>query len=109
MTLSTHVLDTALGMPASGVAVRLERDGQVLTSAVTDSDGRVRALQPATGAGLTPGSYRLVFSVGKYFAARNTESLYSDITVEFMVKPGAEHYHIPLLLSPFGYSTYRGS
>lgn len=107
-TISTHVLDTSLGRPASGVTVRLERDGEVLATKVTDADGRIRAFTDEAG-DLPAGSYALLFSVGEYFAAAQRESLYDRITISFTVSSGAEHYHIPLLLSPFGYSTYRGS
>ncbi len=105
-TLSTHVLDTARGRPAADVAVTLERDGVPVGRGVTDGDGRIREF---SGAGrLERGSYRLMFAVGEYFAARNVESLYSVIPVEFTVREDG-HYHIPLLLAPHGYSTYRGS
>jgi len=107
-SLSTHVLDTALGKPAAGVAVTLERasDGQRLGEGVTDADGRVRDFSGA--AGLADGEYCLRFAVGDYFAATRRESFYSEILIAFRVG-GDEHYHVPLLLSPFGYSTYRGS
>jgi 5-hydroxyisourate hydrolase len=107
-SLSTHVLDTALGKPAAGVAVTLERasDGQRLGEGVTDADGRVRDFSGAVG--LAEGEYRLRFAVGDYFAATRRESFYSEILIAFRVG-GDEHYHVPLLLSPFGYSTYRGS
>jgi 5-hydroxyisourate hydrolase len=106
-TLSTHVLDTALGGPAQGIRVTLARGSTELGSAITDADGRakdVHGKQP-----LTEGDYRLSFDVGAYFSARKRESFYNVITVEFRVGPGAQHYHVPLLLSPYGYSTYRGS
>lgn len=105
--LSTHVLDTALGKPASGIAVTLERDGEVLARAVTDADGRVPEFHPASA--LQLGAYRLVFQVRDYFAARKTDSFYSEIVVQFTIEDPADRYHIPLLLSPHGYSTYRGS
>ena len=105
-TVSTHILDTALGKPASGVQVALEREGVFQGQAVTDQDGRIR--EWGARAPLKPGSYRLVFSVGNYFGSRNVASLYSAITVDFVVGDDS-HYHVPLLLSPFGYSTYRGS
>jgi 5-hydroxyisourate hydrolase len=106
-TLSTHVLDTGLGKPAQGIRVSLERDGVVLGSAVTDADGRVRDLI-AKDPPLPAGSYRLVFSVADYFRQAGRESFWSDIVVQFTIA-GSAHYHVPLLLSPFGYSTYRGS
>ena len=106
-TLSTHVLDTAMGRPAEGVHIALEREGIVIDSGVTDADGRVRDFSSV--APLSRGRYRLVFSVAAYFAATGRESFYSEIVVSFQISEAAQHYHVPLLLSPFGYSTYRGS
>ena len=106
--ITTHVLDTARGRPAAGVAIRLERGPEVLGSGATDDDGRLRDLLPA-GAPLEPGAYRLVFDTGAYFAAQGTEAFYPRVAVDFVVRDGAQHHHVPLLLSPFGYSTYRGS
>jgi len=105
-TLSTHVLDTALGRPAEGVRIALEREGIVIGSGVTDSDGRVRDLSSMP---LESGQYRLVFGVAEYFAATGRESFYSEIAVSFRIGDSVERYHVPLLLSPFGYSTSRGS
>lgn len=108
-TLSTHVLDTALGKPARGIRVTLERasDGQALGTGVTDADGRVRDFPPLR-APLPSGEYRLRFVVGEYLVATHSDAFYSEILIAFRL--GAdEHYHVPLLLSPFGYSTYRGS
>ena len=101
-TLSTHILDTSHGRPAAGVRVVLEaRDGTALSEAATDDDGRVAAL----GGDLGPGDYVLRFETGGYLGAG---AFYPEVAVIFAV--GAdEHYHVPLLLSPFGYSTYRGS
>jgi 5-hydroxyisourate hydrolase len=107
-TLSTHVLDTALGRPAQGIKVTLERADDLVGSGVTDSDGRVRDLHKKEAA-LGEGSYRLTFYVADYFAKARRESFYTEIVVDFHIGNGAEHYHVPLLLSPFGYSTYRGS
>lgn len=107
-TLSTHVLDTALGRPAPGIRVTLERAGDVVGSGVTDVDGRVRDLHKNT-ASLSEGSYRLTFHVADYFAKARRESFFTEIVVDFRIGGDAEHYHVPLLLSPFGYSTYRGS
>lgn len=107
-TISTHVLDTSLGKPAAGIRVRLERDAANLGSGVTDADGRVRDLV-ASGKALDAGEYSLIFSVAEYFSSSARESFYNAITISFRVSGGAEHYHVPLLLSPFGYSTYRGS
>jgi 5-hydroxyisourate hydrolase len=107
-TLSTHVLDTSLGKPASGVRVTLERDHTLLGSGETDDDGRVRDLL-AHGSELAAGDYTLTFAVGHYFAAAKRDTFYSEIVVNFRIADGTGHYHIPLLVSPFGYSTYRGS
>ena len=110
--ITTHVLDTSLGRPAAGVPVTLEfkaRDGwRVLGRGLTDPDGRLRDLLPA-GHPLEEGRYRLTFDTGSYFGARGVQVFYADVIVAFVVRDGAEHYHVPLLLSPFGYSTYRGS
>ena len=106
--ITTHVLDTARGRPAAGVRVTLEREGNPLASGATDQDGRLRDLLPA-GAPLEPGSYRIVFDTGSYFAAQGTDAFYPEVAVVFRVREGGEHFHVPLLLSPFGYSTYRGT
>jgi 5-hydroxyisourate hydrolase len=107
MTISTHVLDAALGHPASGVAVRLEdRTGLMLGEAATDADGRVADLAPGS---LEAGDYRLRFDTGGYFDAAGTDAFYPEVVVTFRVTDAAQHYHVPLLLSPFAYSTYRGS
>ncbi|SRR5689334_7635749 len=104
-TISTHVLDTALGRPAAGVRVTLQNtQGAAIGSAVTDAEGRARDF---TGT-LLAGSYRLRFDVGAYFAEAGRECFYDDVVVSFRVD-GTGHYHVPLLLSPFGYTTYRGS
>jgi 5-hydroxyisourate hydrolase len=105
-TLSTHVLDTALGKPARGIRVSLSRGDEVLGSAVTDDDGRVREFPPMRG--IEPGEYRLRFAVADYFVATKRDAFYSEIVIAFRVADDS-HYHVPLLLSPFGYSTYRGS
>ncbi|MGJ9417260.1 hydroxyisourate hydrolase [Massilia sp. CMS3.1] len=110
--LSVHILDLQSGQPASRVAVTLEqRDGlewRALGSAVTDAQGRVRALYPA-GKPLTAGAYRIVFKTGEHYARLRQPSFFDQIPVEFKVENTAQHYHIPLLLSPYGYSTYRGN
>ena len=101
--VTTHVLDAALGRPAVGMRVRLERvDGTVVADAVTDSDGRVREL----GAPL-PGEHRLVFATGDWFASAGRETFFPEVVVSFAFAGG--HHHVPLLLSPFAYSTYRGT
>lgn len=104
--ITTHVLDTARGRPAAGVAVTLERAGAPIAHGRTDADGRLRDLLPAE-APLETGVYRLVFDTAGYFAAQ--ETFYPEVVVTFRVRDAAEHHHVPLLLSPFGYSTYRGS
>jgi 2-oxo-4-hydroxy-4-carboxy-5-ureidoimidazoline decarboxylase len=110
--LTTHVLDTSLGRPARDVAVRLERreaDAWVeLGRARTDQDGRCRGLLPQ-GVALQASVYRLVFGSGAYFAARGQPSFYPEVSVVFEVSEPTQHHHVPLLLSPFAYSTYRGS
>jgi 5-hydroxyisourate hydrolase len=123
VTLSTHVLDATTGRPAAGLHVRLEHRGHAGWSpaceGLTGADGRLRLpgtapspeLEPgqAAGPGFEPGVYRITFGSGPYFAARGTASFYPEVTVTFEVTGGGEHYHVPLLLSPFAYSTYRGS
>lgn len=111
--ITTHVLDTAAGRPAAGVPVTLEArqaDGswRRLASGTTDGDGRVSDLLPA-GAGLEKGVYRLTFLTGAYFQARGVQGFYPEAPVVFELRAPAEHYHVPLLLSPYGYATYRGS
>ena len=111
--LSTHVLDTARGRPAAGVSVLLESAsaGKAWTEVgrgVTNADGRVPSLLPA-GVSLAAGSYRLTFETGAYFAAAGVQGFYPSVPVVVEIRDPAVHYHVPLLLSPFGYSTYRGS
>ena len=105
-TISTHVLDATAGTPAVGVGVLLEARGdggwQAVAGGATDEDGRLGFPGPVPA-----GTYRLTFGTGSYFAARGAESFYPEIAVTF-VAPGG-HYHVPLLLSPFAYSTYRGT
>jgi 5-hydroxyisourate hydrolase len=109
--ITTHVLDTSLGRPVAGVAVTLalrERDAwRELGRANTDSDGRVREFSPPDA--LVAGAYQLVFETNEYFRAGGKSAFYERVTLEFVVADPAQHYHIPLLLSPFGYTTYRGS
>ena len=108
--ITTHVLDTASGRPAAGVAVTLQAlEGERwvrLAEAVTDADGRIKELGPDR---LPSGPYRLVFDTGKYFAASGTGTFFPEVTLTFTVLETEPHYHVPLLLSPFAYSTYRGS
>ena len=110
--ITTHVLDTSAGKPAAGVAVKLEvhmADRWVtLAEKKTDGDGRARDLI-ADGSRLDAGTYRITFATGAYFAGRGVAAFFPEATVVFEVKDAAQHYHVPLLLSPFGYSTYRGS
>jgi 5-hydroxyisourate hydrolase len=114
LSISTHVLDTSAGRPAEGVQVRLLRVDEavstivtVISATTTNADGRVAALVP-DGYADSEGTYRLLFEAGAYFAARGQETFYTTIAIEFVAER-AQHYHVPLLLSPFGYSTYRGS
>jgi 5-hydroxyisourate hydrolase len=101
--ITTHVLDTSVGRPAGGVAVRLLRETEELTSGTTDEDGRWVAL---AGEATTAGDYQLAFATGDYFGGA---SFHPQVTVDFTVSDPARHHHVPLLLSPFGYTTYRGS
>lgn len=101
--VSTHVLDTSTGRPATGVAVRLERDGQEVAAGRTDADGRWTALD---GDATPAGAYRLLFATGEYFSGG---SFHPQVVIDFTVHRPAEHHHVPLLLSPYGYTTYRGS
>ena len=108
-TVSSHVLDTSLGGAAAGVAVRLERSGrdswQVIADTVTDADGRVTRFGAEP---LIPGVFRLIFGTGQYYARQDVDTFFPEIAVSFLVLDEG-HHHVPLLLSPFGYSTYRGS
>ena len=110
--ITTHVLDTARGRPAAGVPVTLEvklDDGwRVVGRGATDADGRSRDLLPGDYQ-LTEGDYRLTFDAGAYLSASGAEGFYTEVVVSFVVRDAAAHYHVPLLLSPYGYSTYRGS
>ncbi len=112
--LSVHVLDLQTGQPSPGVTVDLEqRSGsgwQPLGSAVTDAQGRIRALVPQQRlANWGAGEYRVVFRTGEFYARQNQSTFFPEIPVVFKVDSGAQHYHVPLLLSPFGFSTYRGN
>ncbi len=106
-TLSTHVLDTSLGRPAQGVSITLETlAGEALDSGVTDADGRVSQIGPDT---MASGDYRLRFDSGAYYSAAGTTAFYPEIAIAFTIADPGAHYHVPVLLNPFGYSTYRGS
>ena len=110
--ITTHVLDTARGRPAAGLPVTLEaksEDGwRVVGRGATDADGRLRDLAPSDFV-LGEGAYRLTFDAGAYFAAAGAEGFYTEVVVSFVVRDAAAHHHVPLLLSPYGYTTYRGS
>lgn len=103
-TLSTHVLDSALGAPAAGVAVTLREPDGRRTPAVTDADGRFR-LDGEVGAG----THVLTFATGDWFGAAGRSTFYPEVVVTFTVDPDEEHYHVALLLGPWSYTTYRGS
>jgi 5-hydroxyisourate hydrolase len=111
--ITTHVLDTARGRPGAGVAVVLESGGgeggwTELARGRTNEDGRLTTLLPA-GAPLPAGTYRLRFGTGDYHASLGVRGFYPEVQVMFQVDDPGAHYHVPLLLNPFGYSTYRGS
>jgi 5-hydroxyisourate hydrolase len=105
VSVSTHVLDAVAGRPAAGLAVRLFAGEDLLAEGVTDRDGRCRLTEDATGIG----THRLVFATGQWFAEQDREAFYPEVVLAFSVQEPAEHHHVPLLLSPFAYSTYRGS
>ncbi|HTP19513.1 MAG TPA: hydroxyisourate hydrolase [Solirubrobacteraceae bacterium] len=108
--ITTHVLDTSRGSPAAGVPVLLDRavdaGWRPVGRGTTDADGRARDLLTSAP---EPGRYRLTFDTDVYFRAVGVSGFYPEVSVTFVVGHGEEHYHVPLLLSPFGYSTYRGS
>lgn len=111
--ITTHVLDTARGRPAEGVPVTLEMRGPdgaftPVGRGETDADGRMKALLP-DGHPLSPGVYRITFDTGAYFRKNSVQGFYPQVPVIFEIRDGTQHYHVPLLLSPFGFSTYRGS
>lgn len=110
--ITTHVLDTSTGRPGRGISVLLEyvaADGwKEVGAGTTDEDGRLRDLISG-GAAFAAGIYRLTFEVGKYFAGQGADCFFPQVSISFEVKDAEQHYHVPLLVSPFGYSTYRGS
>jgi|APGre2960657468_1045069.scaffolds.fasta_scaffold13201_3 5-hydroxyisourate hydrolase len=110
--LSTHVLNTTTGQPASGVLVVLQRQAgqnwEELKRAETDGRGRVSDLHLPEKA-LQVGTYRFVFETGKYFESQGTSTFFPRVEIIFAIEKTDEHYHVPLLISPYGYSTYRGS
>jgi len=109
--ITTHVLDISRGCPAAGLRVELliqsGTEWKSIGTGLTDVNGRCNALMGGTK--LEAGSYRLLFNAGAYYRERNTETFYSEIPIVFEILRTEAHYHVPLLLSPFGYSTYRGS
>ncbi|NYH78509.1 5-hydroxyisourate hydrolase [Actinopolyspora biskrensis] len=108
--VTTHVLDSSRGLPAAGITVVLEQasDGgwSRIGESVTNDDGRVRQLGPSR---LDEGTYRLTFETGDYFQRLSVDSFYPQVQITFRLADSEQHYHVPLLLSPFAYSTYRGS
>jgi 5-hydroxyisourate hydrolase len=111
--ITTHVLDTTQGKPAPGISVTLEMKGKSgdwakISSGTTDPDGRIIDFFP-DGMPFEKGIFRLTFETGVYFRSIRVESFYPHVQIAFEAKESSAHYHVPLLLSPFGYSTYRGS
>lgn len=108
--VTTHVLDTGTGRPASGVKVSLEAfngsDWRILGTGTTDADGRIESLGPEEA---EPGRHRVSYETGAWFEERGTETFFPAVVIEFQITDPEQHYHVPLLLSPFAYSTYRGS
>jgi 5-hydroxyisourate hydrolase len=110
MGISTHILDTTRGKPASGVEVSLDCQENGAWTRVgqgsTDADGRCKTLLTDSPA---PGVYRITFQIAPYFQGLGVEAFYPEVTIAFTVARGGEHFHVPLLLNPFGFATYRGS
>lgn len=112
--ITSHVLDVSRGAPAAGIAVRLEHRGgevedwRLVGTSLTNADGRVTDLSPSS-APATAGQYRLTFDTRAYFAGQVVPTLYPAVIIVIDAAAGESHYHVPLLLSPFGYTTYRGS
>lgn len=109
--ITSHVLDTSQGKPGSGIEIVLERAGdnsdwQLVGRGTTNDDGRCPGL---TGEEIEAGHYRINFLVDDYFKKQNADAFYPVVRIEFFVSDAQQHYHVPLLLNPFGYSTYRGS
>lgn len=109
--ITTHVLNTALGLPAEGVAATLYKQQSPdsfseVGSGKTNSDGRITDLLDSL---LESGEYRITFNTGAYFDEQDVPTFYPSVSIDFTVTDPEEHYHVPLLLNPFGYSTYRGS
>ena len=111
--ITTHILDTSSGKPGAGIPVTLERKThssgwQAISEGITDIDGRINSFI-AVGEAFLPGHYRLIFETGAYYLLSSIECFFPQVTISFVVKDSTQHFHVPLLLSPFGYSTYRGS
>jgi hydroxyisourate hydrolase len=111
--ITTHILDISLGRPAKDVSISLQKLNEnsvweTIGKGKTDNDGRLRDLL-SSGETLTESNYRLTFDVAAYFNRQNIKSFYPQVEIVFTVSDATQHYHVPLLLSPFGYSTYRGS
>ena len=110
-SITTHILDTSAGKPAAGVSVLLENksdsDWKIIGNGTTNNDGRISNLITSEKK-TTPGIYRLTFETGSYFKSRNIKCFYPNVIIEFEITDES-HYHVPLLMNPFGYSTYRGS
>jgi len=111
MGISTHILNTAIGRPATGVTVTIERETSdtwsELTGGITDEDGRIAPF--VTDDELAEGIYRITFATGAYFAELGQEAFHPEVTIDFQVRDTDQHYHVPLLITPWSYSTYRGS
>jgi 5-hydroxyisourate hydrolase len=105
-TLSTHVLDTSVGRAAEGIAVVLEQGSVQIGAGVTDGDGRIGSIGPDR---LEAGDYTLRFTTGSYFAGAGRDCFYPEVVVVFTIADPDQHYHVPVLLNPFGYGTYRGT
>ncbi len=109
--ITTHVLDTAAGRPGRNIRIELERASGMgwlaLSAGVTDDDGRLRTLTQEGP--VEPGAYRIRFETGEYYTANSQSCFFPVVEIQFTVVDGSQHYHVPLLLSPYGYSTYRGS
>lgn len=105
--ITTHILDLVEGKPAAGVAVSLYSGEQLISTGETDADGRLECWEPSFD--ITAGKYRLEFDIGPWFSLKGKSTFYEDVHISFRVDDTSGHYHVPLLLSPYGYSTYRGS
>ncbi|WP_066567990.1 hydroxyisourate hydrolase [Snodgrassella sp. CFCC 13594] len=104
--ITTHILDTVSGLPAAHVRVQLYDGNQLLDERHTDDDGRIKNFHLDA---ISAGTYRLVFDVAPYFAKQKQSAFFPQVCLDFVIEDTSRHYHVPLLLSPFAYSTYRGS